>query len=34
MNNMDEIDNQIVQLIITSPPYWTIKDYGYKQQIG
>ena len=23
-----------VQLIVTSPPYWNIKDYGHKDQIG
>ena len=32
--NMAEIKNDSVQLIITSPPYWQIKDYGDKKQIG
>ncbi len=31
---MIEIDNGTIQLIITSPPYWSIKDYGNKNQIG
>ncbi len=29
----DEIDGP-VQLIVTSPPYWQLKDYGNSQQIG
>lgn len=31
---MSEIGNESVHLIITSPPYWQIKDYGDKRQIG
>lgn len=31
---MSEVDNNSVQLIVTSPPYWQIKDYGSKDQIG
>jgi site-specific DNA-methyltransferase (adenine-specific) len=31
---MAEIENKSVHLIITSPPYWQIKDYGDKNQIG
>ncbi|MHA1438158.1 MAG: DNA-methyltransferase [Promethearchaeota archaeon] len=31
---MEEIENEAVQLIITSPPYGKIKDYGIKEQIG
>jgi len=32
---MTETDNGAVQLIVTSPPYWQIKDYGKgDQQIG
>ncbi|MFX1274522.1 MAG: DNA-methyltransferase [Promethearchaeota archaeon] len=31
---MEEVANNSVQLIITSPPYGKIKDYGSKQQIG
>ncbi len=29
-----EIKNESVHLIVTSPPYWQIKDYGSKDQIG
>ncbi len=31
---MAEIDNNSVHLIITSPPYWQLKDYGHEEQIG
>ncbi len=31
---MDEIENESIQLIITSPPYWQLKDYGVDRQIG
>jgi len=31
---MDEIDDNSIQLIITSPPYGKIKDYGNPEQIG
>jgi len=31
---MPEIKDKEVDLIITSPPYWQIKDYGEKGQIG
>ena len=32
--NMAEISNESVHLIITSPPYWQLKDYGDTNQIG
>ena len=32
--NMSEIADGSVNLIITSPPYWTLKDYDNKKQIG
>jgi len=32
--NMEEIPDQSVHLIITSPPYWQLKDYGVENQIG
>ena len=32
--NMAEVNNESVHLIVTSPPYWQIKDYGDKDQIG
>ena len=31
---MRRIADESVQLIITSPPYWQLKDYGGKNQIG
>jgi site-specific DNA-methyltransferase (adenine-specific) len=31
---MKEIPNEAVHLIITSPPYWQLKDYGNGNQIG
>ncbi|HOO32280.1 MAG TPA: DNA methyltransferase [Thermotogota bacterium] len=31
---MKEVSDSSVQLIITSPPYWQLKDYGDKRQIG
>lgn len=33
--NMSEIDNDSVDLIVTSPPYFNIKDYGEDdEQVG
>ena len=32
--NMTEVADQSVHLIITSPPYWQLKDYGNGSQIG
>jgi site-specific DNA-methyltransferase (adenine-specific) len=31
---MKELNNDSVHLIITSPPYWQLKDYGTEDQIG
>ncbi|MDA3916328.1 MAG: DNA methyltransferase [Deltaproteobacteria bacterium] len=31
---MAELENKSVDLIITSPPYWQLKDYGAANQIG
>ena len=31
---MDELRDKSVHLIITSPPYWQLKDYGTENQIG
>lgn len=31
---MRELKNESVHLIVTSPPYWQLKDYGTKNQIG
>ena len=32
--SLNYIKDKSVQLIITSPPYWQLKDYGTKDQIG
>uniref|UniRef100_A0A7C5Z0Y9 Methyltransferase n=1 Tax=Caldicellulosiruptor owensensis TaxID=55205 RepID=A0A7C5Z0Y9_9FIRM len=32
--NMSEIADETIDLIITSPPYWHLKDYGIENQIG
>jgi site-specific DNA-methyltransferase (adenine-specific) len=32
--NMKELPDESVNLIITSPPYWQLKDYGTDDQIG
>lgn len=32
--DMSEIDDQSMHLVVTSPPYWQIKDYGVDEQIG
>ena len=32
--NMEELEDSSVQLIVTSPPYGKIKDYGLEDQIG
>jgi site-specific DNA-methyltransferase (adenine-specific) len=31
---MGEVKDESVHLVITSPPYWQLKDYGAKNQIG
>ncbi len=31
---MIELEDKSVNLVITSPPYWQLKDYGTKNQIG
>ncbi|MFA6335235.1 MAG: DNA methyltransferase [Bacteroidales bacterium] len=31
---MSELQNESVHLIVTSPPYWQLKDYGTENQIG
>jgi DNA modification methylase len=31
---MSSIADESVQLVITSPPYWQLKDYGVSEQIG
>jgi len=31
---MHAVDSESVHLVVTSPPYWQLKDYGSSQQIG
>lgn len=31
---MQEVKDQSVHLVVTSPPYWQLKDYGHENQIG
>jgi DNA modification methylase len=31
---MKQVDDESVHLVVTSPPYWNIKDYGNPRQIG
>jgi len=32
--HMPELGDESIHLVVTSPPYWCIKDYGTKEQIG
>ena len=32
--SMAEVEDESIDLVVTSPPYWHIKDYGIKGQIG
>lgn len=32
--DMSAVENGSIQSVITSPPYWNIKDYGHEEQIG
>ncbi len=32
--SMYELNDKSIDLVVTSPPYWHIKDYGVKEQIG
>ncbi|MFW6172631.1 MAG: DNA methyltransferase [Elusimicrobiota bacterium] len=31
---MREVNDKSVHLVVTSPPYWNLKDYGTENQIG
>ena len=31
---MHELDDESINLVVTSPPYWQLKDYGSEKQIG
>ena len=32
--SMDQVDDEAAQLVVTSPPYWQLKDYGHDEQVG
>ncbi len=32
--NLKKLKEKTVHLVVTSPPYWKIKDYGNEEQIG
>lgn len=32
--NMEEVPNSAAQVVITSPPYWKLRDYSHESQIG
>jgi site-specific DNA-methyltransferase (adenine-specific) len=32
--NMKEVEDETVHLVVTSPPYWKLKDYGGEDEIG
>ena len=32
--DMRELEDHSVHLVITSPPYWQLKDYGNPNQVG
>jgi modification methylase len=32
--SMPELGDETIDLMVTSPPYWSIKDYGHDHQIG
>lgn len=34
LNRISDISDQSVQCVVTSPPYWGLRDYGNDQQIG
>lgn len=31
---MDDLADESIHLVVTSPPYWQLKDYGHSNQIG
>ncbi len=31
---MEVVDDESIELVVTSPPYWHLKDYGVEGQIG
>jgi len=32
--NMNALQDESIHLVVTSPPYWQLKDYGVSEQIG
>lgn len=34
LEGIKEVKNNSINLIITSPPYWDLKDYGHDEQLG
>ena len=34
MDGLGQLDDESVQCIVTSPPYWGLRDYGFEGQIG
>src|SRR3990170_7020880 len=33
-SNMSEVEDESVALVVTSPPYWNLKNYNHNKQIG
>ncbi len=31
---LKKLPSNFYQLMVTSPPYWNVRDYGHKEQIG
>ena len=34
IDKLKELDNESVQCVVTSPPYWALRDYGESEQLG
>lgn len=34
INGMSKLDDKTIDCIITSPPYWQLRDYGFSEQWG
>ena len=34
LNGFKQLDSEIIDCIITSPPYWALRDYGVDGQLG
>ena len=34
LNLIKEVSDNSIQCVITSPPYWGLRDYGHAEQIG